>query len=56
MQNGIELTDYEKSLVETFKRIKPRTKAEIDEFIDILIQTRERPEKNPQLKNREGSD
>lgn len=52
MINNIILNDYEKELLKKFKSLSSKTQKEIDEFIQILIAIREKPDKNPQLKEK----
>lgn len=57
MTNKEELFDYEKELLDKFIENGNRTKEEINKFIEIIIELREQPDKNPQLKRqRNGSE
>lgn len=47
------LFDYEQKLLNEFVKQKNRTAEEVDEFLNILFQLRERPDKNPLLKRME---
>ena len=53
MINNTILNDYEKEALKKFKSLSSKTQKEIDEFIQILIAIREKPDKNPQLKEKE---
>ena len=45
----IELTEFEEEMLETIKKQKKRSEKEIEEFCELLISIREKPEENPQL-------
>lgn len=46
----IDLTDFEKKMLDAFLKSKERNDEEIKKFIKIVYELREKPEKNPQLK------
>lgn len=45
-----DLNEFEKTLLNKFIKTKKRTKEEIEKFVRIILISRERPDKNPQLK------
>jgi hypothetical protein len=47
-----DMTEEEIKLIEMFISKGERTDSEIKQFIEILVALRERPGKNPQLKNK----
>lgn len=48
-----EFNDFEKKMLEVFKAQKKRTEKEIEEFCELIVSLREKPEENPQL-NKKG--
>ena len=51
-ENNSIIKDDEKMLIKKFKKHKTRTKEEIDRFIEIILASREQPDKNPQIERK----
>lgn len=51
-ENDSIIQDDEKILIKEFKKHRTRTKKEIDRFIEIILASREHPDKNPQLERK----
>lgn len=50
--NNSVIQDDEKRLIKEFKNHTTRTKEEIDRFIEIILASREQPDKNPQIERK----
>lgn len=50
--NNSVIQDDEKILIKEFKNHTTRTKEEIDRFIEIILASREQPDKNPQIERK----